>query len=604
MTLYRLNIIILSSTIMLMGLSANAQIVGSNAVTFNAIEEYTYSNGNSVNKPTWTITNGTPLDFPGNFDGLNTYSITVKWNIALGLGSVRFRASDGPLGTLNVTVGSCGLGAPTTNSESFARCGSGVLTLQATPGSGGNNIRWYTAATGGSPVTGTSYTTTSQNVSGAIFYLTTFNSSTLCESSPRVAASVTINSIPGDANVVSQGSTCGPGNVTLTASPATGSVAWYSNNTSGTAANGDALWTGQTYTPYITSTTAFWIGSLNNATGCETKPANRIAITGTVKPIPIAAASNQTICSGQSTSISINNTNAVSGTTYNWAVNQLNVSGAISGSGNTISQTLNATTTSAGIATYTITPLADGCSGSLTTTTVTVNPKPTVTITNPIAVYTPRTVDLTSGSITSGSTSGLTYTYWTDANTTAILSTPNAVSMSGTYYIKGAASNGCSAIKPVTVVVYPSPAQIGGQNVVTFNSTAVYTYSDGGTVTGPTWQVTNGTALTSSDFDGFNTYSMTVKWDVSLGAGSVRFRSTQDGLLGTLNITVNGCGASAPTIDSRSFARCGPGALTLQATSGSGGNTVRWYTSATGGTFIATGTSFAKVRPDWRHRSL
>ncbi len=97
---------------------------------------------------------------------------------------------------------------------------------------------------------------------------------------------------------------------------------------------------------------------------------------------------------------------------------------------------------------------ASACSSTMPVT-VTVDPIPTLVITSPAACA-PSTVDLTASSITSGSTSGLAFTYWTDASATTTLSNPSSVS-SGTYYIKGTSATTCFIIKPVTVTVNSAP---------------------------------------------------------------------------------------------------------------------------------------------------
>ncbi len=158
-----------------------------------------------------------------------------------------------------------------------------------------------------------------------------------------------------------------------------------------------------------------------------------------------------------------------------------------------------------------------------------------VTITNPPEVCSPSTVDLTLPVITAGSTSGLTFTYWTNALATIALGSPDAVGISGTYYIKGTSPAGCFDIKPVLVTVNPLPEPITGTLNLCIGSTA--TLSDA--TPGGSW-TSETTAIATIDAGGVVT-------GVSSGTSVISY-TLLTGCAVTATVTINSLPAPTFTL--------------------------------------------------------
>jgi hypothetical protein len=171
---------------------------------------------------------------------------------------------------------------------------------------------------------------------------------------------------------------------------------------------------------------------------------------------------SQSVCAGGNVTFFVTVTGTGSGNlVFLWKKNGVTITnavGRISGA-NTASLTLsNITISDADNYTCVITDDIDS-TNTITSdpATLIVNPIPSLVITNPPAVCSPATVNLTSSTITAGSDLGLRYEYYTDMIGT-VLSTPNAVSTSGTYYIKAINEvTDCYDIKPVLVVINALP---------------------------------------------------------------------------------------------------------------------------------------------------
>ncbi len=186
----------------------------------------------------------------------------------------------------------------------------------------------------------------------------------------------------------------------------------------------------------------------------------------TVNPLPVAAiaSSVSTVCKdGTSPTITFTGSGATAPYVFTYSLNSGASQTITTTSGNSVS--ISVPVNAANSFTYVLSGVSEsgltGCSNTASgTASVTVNPLPIVTITNPSAVCAPNAIDLTTSSITAGSTSSITYSYYTDAAATTVLTTPSAITTTGTYYIKGTTASNCSKVEPASVTVNPLPTVV------------------------------------------------------------------------------------------------------------------------------------------------
>jgi len=200
-------------------------------------------------------------------------------------------------------------------------------------------------------------------------------------------------------------------------------------NTSG----GTFLWgngsSGTTLTISPITTTQYAV--LYNYSGCLAQGSAFVV----VNPIPTVTLSNETICAGESVTLSSISPQPTGGS-YSWSTNNTNAS-----------ITVNPTSTSNYSLIYTV----NGCSSAPASTTVTVNPVPGLTINNP-AICIGETATLTATSNLPGGS-----VLWTPTNetTTSIDVTPVITSTySAIYTLNGCSSNSVST--SITVNAIPN----------------------------------------------------------------------------------------------------------------------------------------------------
>jgi len=208
----------------------------------------------------------------------------------------------------------------------------------------------------------------------------------------------------------------------------------------------------------VTGTFNYTLVKVSTFDGCSQVQSGTVTIHVASKPTA-AITGTTTICqNGATPVVTFTGAGGAAPYTFAYQINGGSPQTVTTISGN--SALLNAPTAAPGVFVYSLISVssASGCvQPQAGMATITVNSPPNLVINNPGAVCSPITADLTLPAITTGSTAGLAYTYWTDPLATTLLGTPSTTG-NGTYYIKGTDPiTGCFVIKSVSVTVNTTP---------------------------------------------------------------------------------------------------------------------------------------------------
>ncbi|MDR6843821.1 T9SS sorting signal type C domain-containing protein [Flavobacterium granuli] len=509
-----------------------------------------------------------------------------------------------------------------TPSSAVSICSGKSTNLSAT--SAGNTINWYTVSTGG--------TTIGSSASAAFFSVsptadTTYYAEAVspagCVSVTRTAtALVTVNPLPATAIIATPSvptNICNGSNINLNATSAGNQIYWYTAATAGTNLGNVPSGIDFLRTPTINSTTTYYADARNTTTGCfaATRTATGAITTSappTINTQPAITPSN-TVCEGSGTRTITITASGVN--TYQWRRNGVDLNNSATFSGvNTVTLTItNPATTDSGDYSVMLNGSTCGLVSNNATLTVNALPTPPSVTPNGAAVV----VCTTNGSTPLNATSAGNTIYWYTVPTggTSLGSVgsggsfPVSAPTATIYYAESRnAATGCisssrtatasvtSNVLPV-ITTQPAPtatACVGiGTIAINVVATGVTTFQ---------WRK-NGANFTiappySTSVVG-NTLTLTIT-NPPIGDNNATFDVVLNNANATcpvtsslVTLTVNAI-PSAPTAVTPSSAASfcdSSGTINLNATSA--GNTIYWYTVATGGTSFGNSASGANL---------
>lgn len=313
----------------------------------------------------------------------------------------------------------------------------------------------------------------------------------------------------------------------------------------------DDRWQNLTATPLIVE---YFVRPRNSGTGCVGDPA--IPVRVTVNPEPQVAPASETICSGDSPTITLTTSPLIVGSTFTWTVKTITglISGAANGTGATITNILVNNDVTAGSVTYEVRATgsagAGGCLGPPTDITITVNPAPLTNNVDQIIcstsaggnTFTENLVALQPSINNDGSLTFTWHTSFADADAginTMSIATASSFPLANGIPVFVRVDNGiCARVQAVTYTVHPTPS-VTAAITSNYNGAQLScnTSSNGIiTVTPPT----NGTAPYLYSIDGGSSFFTSTTFNGLSAAGNPYVVRVRD---------ARGCIADAPPLN-------------------------------------------------------
>jgi PKD repeat protein len=494
-------------------------------------------------------------------------------------------------------------------------CSGATTNIGLTSNTGTATFTWTAALTSGtasgfSNGTGSTIAQTLINTTNTVATVTYTITPTAngCQGTPinvivTVFPVVTVTASPPARSICSNANT----NIALTSNIGTATFTWTAALTSGTVtgfSNGTGSTIAQTLINSTNMLATVTYTITPTANGC---PGTPIDVVVTVFPAVTATATpaSQSICSGATTNIALNSN--IGTATFAWTASLTSgtATGFSNGTGSAIAQTLINTTNTLATVTYTVTPTANGCSGTPIGVVVTIYPHVT-------ALATPATQSICSGAITNvvlTSNTGTATFAWTAvltsgtatgfSNGTGSLIAQTLINTTNTLatvtYTVTPTANGCTGT-PINIIVTVFPAVTAtatpaAQSVCSGVSTNIALTSNTGTATFAwTAALTSGTATGFSNGTGSTIAQSLINTTNTLATVTYTVTPTANGCPGTpIVAVVTVFPVTTVTASPPSQSICSGTTSNIMLTSNIGTATFAWTATLTSG--IANGFS-------------